>query len=128
MTERSSEARQARTMAACQSAGFRSAATAFDEIFVREDVNLRGRRPGETAGIVLEGIRAARAQGGRCQRAEAVLQELEAAERGLRRAQPGDLVVICADDSAAVYRAAMAYDRGPGVAITAPGELSVPEG
>ncbi|MET0773305.1 MAG: cyanophycin synthetase, partial [Candidatus Limnocylindrales bacterium] len=104
------------------------AATAFDEILVREDVNLRGRRPGETAGIVLEGVRAARSAGARCQRAEAVLQELEAAERGLRRAQPGDLVVICADDSAAVYRAAMAYDRGPGVAITAPGELAVPEG
>ena len=46
----------------------------------------------------------------------------------MRRAQPGDLVVICADDSAAVYRAAMAFDRGPGVAITAPGELTVPEG
>ncbi|MET0772776.1 MAG: cyanophycin synthetase [Candidatus Limnocylindrales bacterium] len=104
------------------------AATAFDEILVREDVNLRGRRPGETAGIVLEGVRAARTAGARCQRAEAVLQELQAAERGLRRAQPGDLVVVCADDSAAVYRAAMAYDRGPGVAITAPGELTVPEG
>jgi cyanophycin synthetase len=104
------------------------AATAFDEILVREDVNLRGRRPGETAGIVLEGIRAARADGARCRRAEAVLHELEAAQHGLRRAQPGDLVVVCADDSAAVYRAVMAYDRGAGVAITAPGELNIPEG
>ena len=46
----------------------------------------------------------------------------------MRRAHPGDLVVICADDSTQVYRAAMAFDRGTGIAITAPGELSVPEG
>jgi len=104
------------------------AAAAFDEILVREDANLRGRRPGETASLVLEGIRSARAAGARCSRAEAVLDELEAAQRGLRRAHPGDLVVICADDATSVYRAAMAYDRGAGVAITAPGELSVPEG
>lgn len=104
------------------------AATAFDELLVREDANLRGRRPGETASLVLEGVRAARAAGARCARAEAVLDELEAAQRGIRRGQPGDLVVICADDSTAVYRAAMAYDRGAGVAITAPGELTVPEG
>ena len=40
------------------------AATAFDEIIIREDRNLRGRRPGETAAHVVEGIRAARAEAG----------------------------------------------------------------
>ncbi|MBX3029485.1 MAG: cyanophycin synthetase [Chloroflexi bacterium] len=104
------------------------AATAFDEIIVREDRNLRGRRAGESAANVLEGIRQARASGARCERASAILDEIEAAEAGMRRAHPGDLVVICADDSTAVYRSAMAYDRGAGVAITAPGELHVPEG
>jgi cyanophycin synthetase len=104
------------------------AAGVFDEIYVREDRNLRGRRRGESAANVLEGVRAARAAGARCGRAEAILDELEAAEHGLRRAQPGDLLVVCADDSADVYRAAMASDRWAGVAITAPGEFAVPEG
>ena len=39
------------------------AAGAFDEIIIREDTNLRGRAPGETAALVLEGIRAAQAAG-----------------------------------------------------------------
>jgi cyanophycin synthetase len=39
------------------------AATQFDEIIVREDKNLRGRQPGETATNVIEGIRQARADG-----------------------------------------------------------------
>ncbi len=108
--------------------GALAAAASFDEIIVREDVNLRGRKPGETAANVLEGIRRARAAGARCNRAVAILDELEAAEAGMRRAHPGDLVVICADDSTQVYRAAMAFDRGAGIAITAPGEMAVPEG
>ena len=39
------------------------AATAFDEIIVREDSNLRGRQPGETAANVVDGV--ARGAGGR---------------------------------------------------------------
>jgi cyanophycin synthetase len=106
------------------------AARSFDEIYVREDKNLRGRKPGESAGNVLEGIRAARAAGARSEKSEAILDELEAAGLAMRRAHAGDLVVICADDSAAVYREAMALDRGQraGRAIADPGELAVPHG
>jgi cyanophycin synthetase len=104
------------------------AARSFDEIIVREDRNLRGRAPGETARIVLAGIRTAQAQGARCQRASAVLDELDAAKAGLRRAHRGDLLVICADDAAQVYSAAMEHDRGPGIAIGDPGEFAAPEG
>jgi cyanophycin synthetase len=104
------------------------AAASFDEIFVREDANLRGRRPGESAGNVLAGIRQAQARGARCRRAVAILNETEAARTAIRQAHTGDLVVICADDSAAVYREAMAYDRGPAIAIADPGELAVPTG
>jgi cyanophycin synthetase len=106
------------------------AAEAFDVIFVREDKNLRGRAPGEAAGHVLEGIRAAQERGARCRHAEPVLKEIEAAKSGMREARPGDLVVICADDSAAVYREAMALDRSPhrGRAILDPAESAVPEG
>jgi cyanophycin synthetase len=106
------------------------AARSFDVLYVREDANLRGRGPGETAERVLEGVRAAQSNGARCAKAEAVLLELDAARTGMREARPGDLVVVCADDAAAVYREAMALNRAGlgGIAIAAPGEFAVPEG
>src|SRR4029079_19701484 len=62
------------------------ASTQFDEIIVREDKNLRGRRPGETAGNVIEGIRSARAGGtARVLKADKILDELTAVRTALRR-------------------------------------------
>ena len=105
------------------------AASAFDSLYVREDVNLRGRKPGESAAHVLEGIDAARKDGARTSAARAVFDELEASRVALEEAQPGDLVVVCADDAAGVYQLAMAHGRtGRGRAISDPGEMSVPEG
>ncbi|HVL53659.1 MAG TPA: cyanophycin synthetase [Vitreimonas sp.] len=107
------------------------AATAFDEILVREDKNLRGRPPGQAASNVMEGLRQARAGGGaRTMRAEKVLEELTAVRTALRRASPGDLVVMCVDDAIAVYREAMAAAgaRRGGTAFADPGELEAPEG
>jgi cyanophycin synthetase len=107
------------------------AATAFDEIIVREDKHLRGRPPGESAANVVEGIRASKgAPGHRAARAEKVLDEMSAVRTALRRAVPGDLVVCCVDDAIGVYREAMSA-AGPsrgGTAFTDPGELEVPEG
>jgi cyanophycin synthetase len=106
------------------------AAGAFDEIIVREDKNLRGRAPGETASNVLEGVREAKAAGARAGRAEKVLDEMTAVRAALRRAIPGDLVVCCVDDAIGVYREAMAASgtsRG-GTAFADPGELAAPEG
>jgi cyanophycin synthetase len=107
------------------------AARAFDEIIVREDKNLRGRAPGESAGNVIEGVRAARGRGGaRTLKAEKILDELTAVRAALRRAAPGDLVVCCVDEAIAVYREAMAAAgsaRGA-TAFADPGELEVPEG
>ncbi len=107
------------------------AAGAFDEIIVREDKNLRGRAPGESAANVLEGVRAAKAAGAaRVTRADRVLDEMAAVRTALRRAVPGDLVVCCVDDAIAVYREAMSASgngRG-GTAFTHPGELEVPQG
>jgi cyanophycin synthetase len=107
------------------------AATAFDEIIVREDKNLRGRAAGETAGHVLDGVKSAKAAGSsRVARADKVLEEIEAVRTALRRAIPGDLVVCCVDDAIGVYRTAMAAagaSRG-GQAFADPGELEVPEG
>ncbi len=107
------------------------AATAFDELIIREDKNLRGRQPGETAANVIEGIRTARADGAaRATRFDKVLEEMAAVRTALRRAVPGDLVVCCVDDAISVYREAMSAagaSRG-GTAFTDPGELEAPEG
>ncbi len=107
------------------------AAGAFDEVIVREDKNLRGRPPGETAANVIEGVRGARTAGvARARRADKILEETAAVRTALRRAVPGDLVVCCVDDAIGVYRAAMSAagaSRG-GTAFTDPGELEAPEG
>jgi cyanophycin synthetase len=106
------------------------AATAFDEIIVREDRNLRGRAPAETATQVLAGVRGARANGGRASRSEKILDEMTAVRAALRRANPGDLLVMCVDDAIGVYRETMAA-AGQGLGTTAfadPGELEAPEG
>jgi cyanophycin synthetase len=106
------------------------AATAFDEIIVREDKHLRGRAPGESASNVVEGVRAARAKGARATRSEKILDEMAAVRTALRRASPGDLVVCCVDDAIGVYREAMAAAgavRGA-TAFADPGELEAPEG
>jgi cyanophycin synthetase len=104
------------------------AATAFDEVIVREDRNLRGRPPGEAAALVGDGVRGAHA---RANRVDQVLDEMAAVRAGLDRADPGDLVVMCVDDAIGVYREAMALagrsDTG-GTAFADPGELEAPEG
>ncbi len=64
------------------------AATAFDEIIVREDKNLRGRAPGETATNVLEGVRGG--QGGRHRPRDPVGQDPRGDGRGPGRAPAGD--------------------------------------
>jgi cyanophycin synthetase len=83
----------------------RTAARYFDEIIVREDKNLRGRAPGETAQIVLEGVNEAIAKGGtRAGNAWIVLDEMEATRAALDRSRPGDLVLLCADYATEVYK------------------------
>ncbi len=107
------------------------ASTAFDEIIVREDKNLRGRPPGEAASNVLQGARSARAAGtARATRTDKVLEEMTAVRTALRRAVPGDLVVCCVDDAIGVYREAMAAGGAPDgrTAFFDLGELEAPEG
>ncbi|MDQ2965314.1 MAG: cyanophycin synthetase [Chloroflexota bacterium] len=107
------------------------AAGAFDEIIVREDKNLRGRAAGVSATNVLEGVRAARGNGrGRTTKSEKILEEISAVRMALRRAHPGDLLVMCVDDAIGVYREAMAAAgsaRGA-TAFADPGELEAPDG
>jgi cyanophycin synthetase len=83
----------------------RVAARYFDEVIIREDRNPRGRPPGETADLIVQGVRDAQLAGGaRAGSVEIVLDEMEAARRALDRSRPGDLVVLCVDYATEVYK------------------------
>ncbi|MFL6004134.1 MAG: Mur ligase family protein, partial [Nocardioides sp.] len=73
------------------------AAQHFDVLIVREDVALRGRERGETAALVVEGVREAMSAGSRCRQVEEVLDEISAVRHAMSRANKGDLVVVCVD-------------------------------
>ena len=85
----------------------RLAGHAFDVVIVREDKNLRGRKSGEGAEMVLAGLQQAQAEGGRCKDARIVLDEIGSAVAGLQAAGQGDLVMLCMDDIAGAYRRVM---------------------
>ncbi|MDF2091947.1 cyanophycin synthetase [Knoellia sp. 3-2P3] len=79
------------------------AANHFDVLVVREDERLRGRRRGDTAALVAEGVRARMAEDGvRCRQVDVVLDEAEAVRTAMARANPGDIVVLCVDNHAQV--------------------------
>jgi cyanophycin synthetase len=82
----------------------RIAARYFDDVIIREDRNPRGRRRGETAALILEGVREAIASGARAGNAEIVVDEMDAARKALDRSRPGDLVVLCVDHATEVYK------------------------
>jgi cyanophycin synthetase len=71
-------------------------------VIVREDANLRRREPGETAGLIGEGVRAAMQDGARCKQVETILDEIDAVRHAMSRANHNDLVVVCVDQHAAV--------------------------
>jgi cyanophycin synthetase len=78
------------------------AAQHFDVVIAREDVRLRGRKRGESAELIAEGVRAAMEAGARCRQVETVLEELAAVRHALARSNPGDLVVLCVDQHQSV--------------------------
>ncbi|MGA9160150.1 MAG: cyanophycin synthetase [Actinomycetota bacterium] len=82
----------------------RVAARYFDDVIIREDRNTRGRKRGETAALILEGVRDAIGTGARAGNAEIVVDEMEAARKALDRSRPGDLVVLCVDHATEVYK------------------------
>ena len=82
----------------------RVAAGYFDHIVVREDRNPRGRKRGEIAALVVEGVRAAMADGARAKEVETVLDEMEATRHALDIGQAGDLVVVCVDYANEVWK------------------------
>lgn len=69
----------------------RIAAAGLDYVFIKEDSNLRGRRPGEVSALILEGAAEA---GADRDRVEIINDELKAAEAALNAARPGDLILV----------------------------------
>jgi cyanophycin synthetase len=82
----------------------RVAARYFDEIIIREDVNPRGRKRGEVAAHIMEGVQEAIRGGHRVGHVEIVVDEMDAARRALDRSRPGDLVVLCVDYATEVWK------------------------
>jgi cyanophycin synthetase len=83
----------------------RVAAKYFDEVIVREDVHSRGRERGETAGLIVDGVREQIGHHGvRAGSVDVVLEEMEAVRRALDRSRPGDLVVLCVDYATEVFK------------------------
>jgi cyanophycin synthetase len=78
------------------------AARHFDVVIVREDAALRGRKRGETADLIVEGVRASMERGARCKQVETVLDEIDAVRHAMSRANRGDLLVVCVDKHPAV--------------------------
>ena len=80
----------------------RVAARVFDVLIVREDVNPRGRRRGEIAAHVMDGIKTAPQS--RDENAEIIIDERLAIAAALSRAKPGDVVLLCVDKPADTWR------------------------
>jgi cyanophycin synthetase len=81
----------------------RVAARYFDDVIVREDQHPRGRERGETANLILEGVKEAMNAGARAGSAEVIVDEMEAVRAALDRSRPGDLVVLCVDYATDVF-------------------------
>jgi cyanophycin synthetase len=78
-----------------------AAASAFDVFVAKEDKDLRGRKPGEAAALLVDGARRAGVPQGAIH-VEPVEERAIAVALGM--AEPGDLVVIFADDPAAAWK------------------------
>jgi cyanophycin synthetase len=82
----------------------KTAAAYFDDIVVREDVNNRGRPRGQTADLIVQGVRSAAAGASRGAATTIILDELEATRHALDSAAEGDVVVVCVDHANDVWK------------------------
>lgn len=80
----------------------RIAGHGFDVIYIKEDADLRGRKPGETAALLQQGVVEA---GYPADAVSLILPEYEAVHTALEQAQPEDLIVIFYENYDTVKRA-----------------------
>ncbi len=81
----------------------RTASRYFDLCVVKEDANLRGRTPGEVAGLIEQGVREGMGSGDRAKEVRTIPNEIEAVRWALEHSTLGDVVAICADKTDPVY-------------------------
>jgi len=86
-------------------------AGSLDHVVVKEDDDRRGRRRGEVATLLIEGLREA---GMPDERVEIVHSEIEAVERAVSLLETNDLAVVLADD----VRGVLEHVRGLGALKT----------
>lgn len=82
----------------------------FDHLVFREDHDRRGRSPGEVPRLLREGALKA---GCATSQIEMVSDEAEAVDHVLRKARPGDLVVVAADTIDKVWQQITSFDPSP---------------
>lgn len=80
----------------------RIAGRGFDLIYIKEDADLRGRKPGETAALLKQGVVEA---GYPADAVRLILSEYEAVYTALEQAQPEDLLVVFYEKYDVVKRA-----------------------
>jgi cyanophycin synthetase len=87
-----------------------AAAPAFDLILLREDDDLRGRQPGESAGLLRQGLLAT----GFCPEriVPGYFGEEEAVRHALEMARAGDLLVIFGDKLARIWEQIVSFKPG----------------
>ncbi len=82
----------------------------FDELIIKQDNNLRGRPSGEAAQLLKEGALAA---GLAADKITTILPELDAVRHILSQGQPGDLLVIFADNVTPVWKEIIYWGQEP---------------
>ncbi|NNJ08724.1 cyanophycin synthetase [Chloroflexales bacterium ZM16-3] len=83
------------------------AGTMFDTLILKEDDDRRGRAPGEIAAL----MRAPAAASMPAEQIITVLDEIEATRHALSIAEPGDLVVLFADDITGVWKEVIYFGK-----------------
>jgi cyanophycin synthetase len=102
-----------------------AAAPAFDLVLLREDDNLRHRRPGEVAGLLRDGLLGAGFPPERI--VPGCFSEEESVLRALGMARAGDLVVIFGEHLARAWELIVGFRPHPAAAEPPVGALSLTE-
>lgn len=106
----------------------RVAARYFDEVIIREDKRLRGRKAGETAALVREGAEGAIREGARAGNIEIRLDEMDAVRFALDRSRAGDLVLLCVDYVSEIWKELEARRTLAQPEVTRPTDAESPGG
>jgi cyanophycin synthetase len=91
----------------------RAAAKGFDKVIIREDRDLRGRKPGDVANILCRAIREA-APATEC---EVILDEIEALRQAVSRMVKNEVIVVFYEKLQPIQTALQELDAQPVVAL-----------